>query len=417
MLQQNINLASAAPAADDMADALIDQALAAVRDHMGMPIAYLSEFVGDTTVFRHVNAPGLEGLIKPGDTRSLDEVYCKHILSGDLPELIQDTSALPLARSLPITQAAPIGSHASLPVRRADGSVYGMFCCLSPDPNPDLTHRDLKVMGMFAELAAEQIRMRLARQTKEKAASARIAAVIQARDFDVVYQPLYRLSDGGLASFEALCRFRPAPYRSPDKWFNEAAGIGLQRELELAVIEMALTGLDALPYGTRLAVNISPKTVAEGGLLPLLRQCDARRVTVEITEHEDPGDIEKLVMGLQGIRGTGAAIAVDDVGAGYSGLQQILRIQPDVLKLDMSLVRDIDRDPARRSLATALLHFAQETKAAVVAEGIERPEEWHLLAQLGVTYGQGWLMAKPGRIADAPLRVDPHPLVVSDPSR
>ena len=119
-----------------------------------MEIAYISEFVENESVFRTVDAPGLEAMIKPGDKRSLDDVYCRHILAGRLPEVMPDTADFPLAAAMPITQAVPIGAHVSVPVRLKDGSVYGMFCCLSPQANRSLNGRDLQVMRAFADLAA-----------------------------------------------------------------------------------------------------------------------------------------------------------------------------------------------------------------------------------------------------------------------
>ncbi|MGB3409113.1 MAG: EAL domain-containing protein [Jannaschia sp.] len=403
MLQNKIDMLDALPIATGGYNAVIDGALAAVRDHLGMPIAYLSEFVGERTIFRNVSAPGLEAVIKPGDSRALDEVYCRHILRGDLPELIPDTNAIPLARSLPITSAAPIGSHVSLPIHRADGSVYGMFCCLSPVANPTLNERDMKVMRLFAGLATEQVRLAQGQANGFEETRTRIRDVLHDRSFDIVYQPIYRLADGMLASFEALCRFREQPYRSPDKWFDDARTSGLQIELELAVIDAALFALPGLPQGTQLSVNASPATVASGALRPVLMQVDATRVTVEITEHERSEDFDRLLRAIRSIAALGTKIAIDDVGAGYSGLQQIIQIRPDILKLDMSLVRDIDIDPARRSLAGALVHFAGETDARVTAEGIERQGEWDCLHGLGAHYGQGWLMGRPGSMAQAPL--------------
>jgi hypothetical protein len=93
-------------------ESLVTRALQAVRAHLGLQVAYVSEFVGDETVFRQVDAPGLEHLIKPGDSRSLDDVYCRHILEGRLPELIPDTANEPYAMAMPITAMAP------LPIRR-----------------------------------------------------------------------------------------------------------------------------------------------------------------------------------------------------------------------------------------------------------------------------------------------------------
>ena len=140
---------------------VIQEALSAIRTHLDMEVAYFSEFVDGRTIFRRVDAPGLEHLIKEGDSQSLDDVYCNHILEGRLPELIPDTSQFPLAVSMPITQAVPIGSHASIPIRRADGTPYGMFCCLSPRPNLSLNTRDLDVLRMFADIAAKQVNTEL----------------------------------------------------------------------------------------------------------------------------------------------------------------------------------------------------------------------------------------------------------------
>jgi len=89
----------------------IKAALKAAREHLGMEVAYVSEFVGDKSVFRSVDAPDKQELVKVGDEHSIDDVYCKHILEGRMPELIPDTSKQIIARSLPITKAAPIGAH------------------------------------------------------------------------------------------------------------------------------------------------------------------------------------------------------------------------------------------------------------------------------------------------------------------
>lgn len=136
---------------------VIDSALDSIREHLGMSVAYLSEFVDGRSVFRNVSAPGLEEMIDVGDSQSLDDVYCKHILEGRLPELIPDTAKEPICAALPITEAIPIGSHMSIPIRLPDGEAFGMFCCLSPEPNLSLNSRDLETMRMFADLAAQQV--------------------------------------------------------------------------------------------------------------------------------------------------------------------------------------------------------------------------------------------------------------------
>ncbi len=175
---------------------LVARSLEAVRQHLGMEVAYISEFVGNDSVFRVVDAPGLEAMIKPGDSRSLDDVYCRHILAGRLPELIPDTSAIPLAAGMPITSAVPIGSHVSVPIRLDDGSVYGMFCCLSPQTNSTLNARDLQVMRAFADIAAGEIRRERQSEAEAEAKRARIRRVIDESLFAIHFQPIWDSATG-----------------------------------------------------------------------------------------------------------------------------------------------------------------------------------------------------------------------------
>ena len=384
-------------AADTGTDVMQD-ALVAVRNHLGMEVAYISEFVDGRSVFHRVDAPGLDDLIKVGDSRSLDDVYCNHILEGRLPELIPDTSKEPLARSMPITSSAPIGSHVSIPIRLADGTPYGMFCCVSPRAMPSLNERDLDTMRVFAGLAAKQVNREIEERLAARESRAGTEAVLAAKGFEVVYQPIFDLVGMKLSSYEALTRFSPLPYRSPDKWFGEAFASGLGIDLELAVIRTAVEALEALPGYLDLAVNASPDTIVSGRLLDALDARYLARTTLELTEHAKVADYALLHHALAPLKEAGVKIAVDDAGAGYSGLQHIVQLAPDIIKLDMSLTRSIDVHPARRALATAMIFFARETGAAVVAEGIETQDELTALQSLGVNKGQGYLLGKPGSL-------------------
>lgn len=390
---------------------VIDEALNAIRTHLGMEIAYLSEFVDGRSVFRRVDAPGLEHLIKPGDSHSLDDVYCNHILAGRLPELIPDTSLVPLAHEMPVTAAVPIGSHASIPIRLLDGTPYGMFCCLSPRPNPSLNERDLSTMRVFANLAARQVNASLEQRRRLQQIHATIASTIAQRGYELVFQPIFDLVSMSLNGCEALCRFAGKPYRSPDKWFNDAADVGLGVDLETAVIEAAMAALPDLPSGVSLSVNASPEAVTSGRLPGVLNRRLAGRIIIEITEHASVADYAALHEQLAPLRAAGVRIAMDDAGAGHSGLQRIIQLAPDIIKLDMSLTRAIDADPARRALSSAMVFYARETGSSILAEGIETVSELDTLKLLGATSGQGFLLGRPGSIDalvttwSAPLRL------------
>jgi EAL domain-containing protein (putative c-di-GMP-specific phosphodiesterase class I) len=373
----------------------IRQALAAVRKHLGMEIAYVSEFAGGLSVFREVDAPGLEALIKPGDSRSLDDVYCPHILAGRLPELMPDTADFPLAWSLPITRAVPIGAHASVPLRLPDGRAYGMFCCLSPHANHSLNERDLQVLKAFAEVTAHQIGQGLEAEQAASRSRAEIRRVIDAGLFSIAYQPIYTLAPFRLVGFEALSRFSPEPYRTPDLWFEEAARAGYGIELELAAIRKAVEAFRLFPDNVFISVNASPETIASGQAAQALRGLPMHRLVLEVTEHAAVADYARLQAALGEARQLGARIAVDDAGAGYAGLQHILQLQPDMIKVDRTITRAVDRDLARRSMVSALRQFAHDTGCQLVAEGIETQAEMAALMSLGVNKGQGYLMGRP----------------------
>jgi EAL domain-containing protein (putative c-di-GMP-specific phosphodiesterase class I) len=384
---------------------IVKRALHAIRAHLGMEVAYVSEFVGDRTVFRSVDAPGLETLIKPGDSHSLDDVYCRHILAGRLPEIIPDTAAEPLAAAMPITQAVPIGKHMSVPIRLADGSPYGMFCCLGFAPDRSLHERDLKMMRAFADLAAFEINRDLEGRKAQEEKRVRVAALIERADLSIAYQPICDMASGDVVGFECLSRFSGAPQRGPDRWFAEAAEVGLGAELELTAIRMALSALSLLPDTTYLAVNVSPETIRRGDLHTAFVGLPAHRIVVEVTEHAQISDYDEIRAPLESLRRRGIRLAVDDAGAGYASLRHILNLRPDLIKLDMGLTRNISLDPARRALASALITFAKETQSQIIAEGVETAAELATLRALGADKAQGYHLGRPMPLAAAIARL------------
>ncbi len=382
-------------------DDLIDTALDFVRTHLEMDVAYLSEFVGDNLIFRAVSAQGFEEIAHVGASFPLDEVYCRHIMAGRLPELIPDTAAEPICRDIAITRKIPVRSHVSVPIYRPDGTVYGMFCCLGRSVRTDLTQRDLAVMRAFAGLSSEQVNGKIAARVAHDLTFGRIDSILKHRSFDIAYQPIMDASARRPKGFEALCRFRAQPYRAPDLWFADAASVNLQTDLEVCVIEKALRALDVLPSGIYVSVNASPETVVSGRLSGVFAPWPAERIVLEVTEHAMVSNYDRLLAELDELRFRGVRLAIDDAGAGYSGLQHIVRLRPDVIKLDISLTSRIDDDIVRRSLAAALVRFAVEIDAAIVAEGIETEAELSTLHDLGVPLAQGYFLGKPADLVTA----------------
>jgi len=235
----------------------------------------------------------------------------------------------------------------------------------------------------------------LAEQEAACARRERVAQLLRDGGPDVVVQPIVELPTGHTVGVEALARFPARSGHGAEEWFADATAAGLGLELELAAIERALATLDQLPSDIYLSVNASPAAVTSPRLVELLTAGPTERLVLELTEHVPVSDYEVLARPLDRLRRSGVRLAVDDAGAGFASLQHILNLAPDIIKLDRALVRDIDTDPARASLASCLVLFADRIGANLVAEGIESDPECGALQDLGIRYGQGFHLGHP----------------------
>ncbi len=210
-----------------------------------------------------------------------------------------------------------------------------------------------------------------------------------------VFQPVVRLSDGHVIGYEALARMpSAATIRPPQEWFALADAVGLRVDLELACWA-AIAAAGPPPDDAMLFVNTSPVTLVDRRL-EALRPTLPDRLVLELTEQDAVSDYELLKTRLQSWSNDGVRLAIDDTGAGYSSLQHVLQLAPEFLKLDRSLIENIDRERSRRALVWSLVAFAREVGATVIAEGVERREELTVLRAAGVHLAQGFLLGRPG---------------------
>lgn len=381
-------------------DAGLAPVLRIIRRQLGMDIAFVSRFRAVDRVLEHVDADGVAP-IEAGQTLPLDMGYCLKVVQGELPQLIPDTSTVPAAVAIPETQAIPIGAHVGVPVLLENGDLYGTLCCFSHQPNPSLGDRDMSMLRAFAEVVALHVAKNLAASRQRQRATEAIQAAIAAGAPRIVYQPIYALHARALVGVECLSRFDIEPQRGPDKWFDVARAAGVDLDLELHAIRNALLAIEMFPQAMYLGINSSPELIVSGRLRPLLADLDASRVVLEITEHATVPDYDALIRALRPLRERGVRIAVDDAGAGFASMRHILNLKCEIIKLDMSLTRDIDTDPGRRALARGLISFASDIGSDIIAEGIETRGELEVLRDLGVHKAQGYYLSKPGSMEDA----------------
>jgi|TARA_R100001143_G_C3356033_1_gene132403 EAL domain-containing protein (putative c-di-GMP-specific phosphodiesterase class I) len=373
----------------------LQRVLSTLRSHLGMDVAFISEFSDDCRFLRYVDTDHQHAPLKAGDAHPLEETYCHRIVTGDLPEIIPDTHANPTTRDLAITRALAISSYIGVPIRMPDGSVYGTFCCFDQKPGAPLTLRDLSILRAFADFTGKRLDKERRGEHKRNELKRRVGDIIDEARLEMAYQPIYHVREQRIVGFEALARFHTEPYQAPHLWFAEAERAGLGEALELLAVREALKGVPALPDDCYLSLNVSPNALLSGAIMALLADCPAQSVVLEITEHARISDYQAFLAALKPMRQQGIRIAVDDAGAGYASFQHILELNADIIKLDISLIRNIHADTARRALAAALIKFAEVTGSTVIAEGVETETELEELRRLGVEKVQGFYIGRP----------------------
>lgn len=215
----------------------------------------------------------------------------------------------------------------------------------------------------------------------------------------MAYQPITRIN-GSLYGYEALLRSDEIELRSPLALLAAADSLGRSQELARHVRAQTADDFVRAPLGARLFVNVTGDDLFDDALLDPGSKffALADRVVLEVTERHALNGRLGLAERLADLRSVGYRIAVDDLGAGYAGLSSITTLRPELVKIDMSIVRDIDRDHVARALVKMIATTCQDLHVTVVAEGIERAEERQVLIDLGVQLFQGYLMGKPSRL-------------------
>jgi EAL domain-containing protein (putative c-di-GMP-specific phosphodiesterase class I) len=229
------------------------------------------------------------------------------------------------------------------------------------------------------------------------AVQAALARFIAGDGLAMAVQPIVDVHTGSVHAYEALARFTGST-EGPLHWLAMAATLGQRDALERACLRAALRLFTGRPAGVSLSVNLSAPVLFDPRTLQMLDEPeDLDGLIVEITEETlVQGDVE-LRNVIAPLRERGARLAVDDMGAGYSGLRQITTVHPSYLKLDRSLISGIDHDPDRAALVGALVGYSNQVGSLLVAEGIEHSAELRVLGELGVPLAQGYYTGRPGR--------------------
>jgi len=375
---------------------LLDEVLSVARRHLRMEVAFIARVVDGRRVFEYADMVGDFTPFSVGDSDPLEDSYCGRVLSGSAPNLMLDARAEPSVADLRATTELPVGTHLSVPVCTAAG-VYGTLCCFSRGVVDDVSPSDLDLLRMLADIVGKHLEPMVDRAREEADERELLSDLLDAGGPTMVVQPILDLGSGEVWCYEALARFPARDGWGPPDWFSAAARVGLGSALESAAIHNALALLPRLPEQVRLSVNASACALLSSASIAAMPTGNvAPRLVVEVTEHERIADLQQVNAVLARARAAGVRVAVDDAGSGFAGLEHILNLAPEVLKLDRTLVDGIATDPARQAMCEAMVGFCRRTGAVLVAEGLETSEDLAMLRRLGVTHAQGYLLGRPG---------------------
>ena len=362
-------------------DPLLGRALRALRAHLGLDTAYISQCVyGCEPVIRFLDSATDNPQIRVG---SPDPSGSLDFHGGDL---------------------AGTCAQMSVPVTLDGGRLYGHLICIGAVPDAAFNQRDASLIRVFAEFAAELIEADVYAAERLHELHTQIETIINGDGVSFLYQPIYDLNRARVTGFEALARFDGRPPRGPDLWFADATYVGLAAALQEKLIRKALESFERLPGNVYVGFNVSPEIIVTGDLARTFADVPLERVVLEINEHVTIRQYDEITKALAPMREQGLRLSVDDNGGGVQSFRHILQLKPDIIKLHMSLVRNIHQDAARRAMAAALIQFGRDNRCDVVAEGIETASELSMLKAMGVVKMQGYLLGRPADL-DAAARL------------
>jgi EAL domain-containing protein (putative c-di-GMP-specific phosphodiesterase class I)/GGDEF domain-containing protein len=280
-------------------------------------------------------------------------------------------------------------------------AIHAASALLKYDPTVRIERSIYKVL--------DGVRMVCQRDRDERLSARRneLRRILAARDILIRYQPIVRLDTGSIYGFEALsCGPAGDLFQNPEMLFSFAEKTDQLLDLERLCRAESVRGAKRLPRGHKLFLNCSAPGISdvEGLSEKLITQATdvglgAGDLVLEITERVAVTAWNDFRRRVDSLREMGFRVAIDDMGAGYSSLHSVAEIEPDFLKFDIALVRDIHLSPIKRGLLESLVLLAQRVDAEVIAEGVEKEEEFETLRAMGVPFAQGYLFSPPTSLA------------------
>lgn len=255
-----------------------------------------------------------------------------------------------------------------------------------------VTNSEVEAADVVPIRAAEPVPVPFTRRSRN-----RIEAVLGDKMLMTAFQPIRSLPDGDVIGVEALTRFVSDDGASADHWFTEAESVGLGTDLEIAALLRALTAAQTVPVNLFIALNLTPATCMDPRIQGLLEHAQVAldRIVIELNGPVPLDQYQSLTAALAPLRRSGLRLAVDGAGAGFTSMDQVLELHPDIIKLDRRFIADIDRSEGQRTRVAAMAELAHHIDASFTAQGVETRAELAAVTELGIVAAQGYLLGRP----------------------
>lgn len=288
-------------------------------------------------------------------------------------------------------------------LRRAPNVITGSRVCLR---NPRFSSETQIYRAVEAARRDVELNSRLQERERRR----RFQEILLDRRIYSVYEPIVEVDSRVVFAYESLVRGpENSEFHSPAALFGAAEDYDMLFEFDCLCRSSGLRGAIDFPEGTKLFLNILPTAFHDPNfradrLIKTLERCQLSPTDVvfEISEQESIENFSAFKEARDCYRSLGFQFALDDMGSGYAGLEALLEISPEFIKMDRAFVSGVDEDPARQDLLATLLTLAEKMGSRVIGEGLDRIEELEMLSKLGIHFGQGWLFghATPLRARD-----------------
>lgn len=383
---------------------LVQEILKSLRTEIGMDVAFIAEFCEGHRVFRYIDASADSPPVKPGDGDPIEHTYCQRVVNGQLPDIIFDVSSLPPHEQLAVAEDYKIRSYLCVPITFRDGRIYGSLGCIGHQPNWQINQQDIQLMSAMAEVYGEWFNAREKIQDRQHDMQAKVQAALSGQSLEVLYQPIFDITQDKVVGFESLARVHDKDGLSPLSLFKEAEALGHKIELELKAIRLGLQGLDYYREDQFVSVNASMDTALSPQLPGVLDHTDMHRVVLEINDPMDLQIFSKVTKSLRGLLKRGLRIALDDRALGTEGLKQLDSLGPDIIKLKVRNVLHMKGDRLLKLQASPFSGYSEENACKLVVEGVETKQQLESILELGITHAQGYWLGEPIGLLEAAER-------------